>query len=307
MKKSVLCMDIGGSKLLTGEVDDTGKVIRQKRFLWNGRGNTAVMDQLYMTFENLAENTAQFDRSYPVGLTIPGIADPEQGLWRSSTFLDVKDLPVSEEFAKRYGVSVALDNDANACAVAEKRFGGWENLNDFLYMTVSNSIGAAFYSGGRLGRGYSGMAGEIGLLPTEDLLDSGHKICTLESLASGRGLSENYYRLSGKENISFMPADRLQLMAEQGDPAASEAFRLEAKYLARAIAMATFLLNPSEVILGGGVFCAGKILMPAIVNDLHREMKDYPGMLPKLGVTKLGYSGGLVGAAALAFAAAERM
>ncbi len=303
----ILCMDIGGSKLLTGAISKTGELLFQRRYTWQGKGNAAILEQLLQAFADLTAQVPQWDRTCPLGMTIPGFADSERGMWCSSSFLEVKNLSISEAFFKEYGISVALDNDANACAIAEKQFGGWSNTEDFLYMTVSNSIGAAFFTDGRLCRGSLGMAGEIGLLPTTDLLSSGYQIRPLEQLASGRGLSQNYCRLSNREEDIFWPADRLQAMAIQGDLAAAEAFRLEARYLARGIAQAAFLLNPTAVILGGGVMCTWELLKPALTSSLREEMASCPKMLPKLAVTKLGYSGALIGAGALALAGSERM
>ena len=171
---------------------------------------------------------------------------------------------------------------------------------DFLYLTVSNSIGGALCLNGEIYTGAWGEAGEFGMCPAEDLLEKNAAVRRpLELLASGRGLSDNYYRLKGLPNGRRIHAAVLERYAQRGDAAAIQAFELEGTYLGRAIAHAAFLLNPRKVVLGGGLSLLFDTYKSSLMDTLRCEMKRLPVGMPEVKATSLGYHGALLGAAAL--------
>ncbi len=303
----ILCIDIGGSKFIAGAVTPEGKVLYTQKYVWQGHGAQNIVRQLFHGVDELVSHFPQQDSHIPFGITIPGFADPDAGIWLSSSFLGIQALPIAELFQKRYGRPVVLDNDANACALAEHRFGAGRDVLNFLYMTISNSIGGAFFLDGKLWQGSRRKAGEIGMLPTDDLAAKPPRRMNLEDLASGRGLSRTYRRLCGEGTEESLPADRLMELAVSGDKNARKAFDIEGIYLARAIAQAAFLTDPGLVILGGGVTLAYSMFEDTLHRELRREMLHAPSMIPEVRATPLGYLGALLGAASLALGKMEEM
>lgn len=299
--KEILCVDIGGSKYMVGVITPEGKILCSRKVLWKGEaGNPGrILGNIIQTVDEVLEKHP-LCRKNPMGMTIPGLADPEKGVWRSSEFLGVFNLPVGSLFQRRYGVPLKMENDANACAYAECFFGEGRMCKDFLYLTVSNSIGGALCLNGEIYTGAWGEAGEFGMCPAEDLLEKNAAVRRpLELLASGRGLSDNYYRLKGLPNGRRIHAAVLERYAQRGDAAAIQAFELEGTYLGRAIAHAAFLLNPRKVVLGGGLSLLFDTYKSSLMDTLRCEMKRLPDGMPEVKATSLGYHGALLGAAAL--------
>lgn len=299
--EEILCIDIGGSKYMVGVVTPEGKILQCRKFLWeNDKGNPGkMMGRIIKTVDQVLTEHPRCTEN-PVGMTIPGLVDAEEGVWRSSEFLGVSNLPVGAVFKRRYGVSLAMENDANACAYGECFFGEGRFCKNFLYMTVSNSIGGALCLNGEIYTGAWGEAGEFGMCLAEDMLEKKTSVRRpLETLASGRGLSENYCRLKGIDDGRQIHAAVLERYAQKGDEAAARAFELEGTYLGRAIAHAAFLLNPQKVVLGGGLSLLFDSYKATLMDTLRREMKRLPNSMPEVKATSLGYHGALLGAAAL--------
>ncbi len=298
--EEILCIDIGGSKYMVGVVTPEGKILQCRKFLWKDeKGNPGkIMGRIIETVDKAFENHPRCIEN-PVGITIPGLVDAEEGVWRSSEFLGISNLPVGAVFKRRYGVSLAMENDANACAYAECFFGEGRVCKNFLYLTVSNSIGGALCLNGEIYTGAWGDAGEFGMCLVEDMLEEESIRRPLETLASGRGLSDNYCRMKGIAGGRQIHAAVLERYAQKGDEAAARAFELEGIYLGRAIAHAAFLLNPQKVVLGGGLSLLFDSYQSTLMDTLRREMKQLPNSMPEVKATSLGYHGALLGAAAL--------
>lgn len=296
---AVLAVDVGGSKYMTGLVCPSGKVLWKERAVWSQINAQAVYNQLEQAISH-ALCVAQ-NRNISVsaiGMTIPGLADPERGRWISARFMGIYDLAIGPLLAQKFSLPVFLDNDCQACALAEWQFGSCTDCKHFLYLTVSNGVGGALFLNGALYYGAGGFAGEMGQLPLTDLEG---KFSTLEDLASGRALWERYLALGGKvpQNLTIPTGAFLTQQAEVGDPAALKAFQAEGYYLGLGILAASKLLDPGRVIIGGGLSLAFDYYQKPLLHTLHAH---YTGRAqpPQVFCTSLGYDGGLLGAAALA-------
>ena len=286
---------------MVGVITPEGKILYSRKVLWKGEaGNPGrILGNIIQTVDEVLEKHP-LCRKNPMGMTIPGLADPEKGVWRSSEFLGVFNLPVGSLFQRRYGVPLKMENDANACAYAECFFGEGRMCKDFLYLTVSNSIGGALCLNGEI---YTGAWGEAGNLACVRLRTCwGKERCrTPPAGAAGlrAGTVDNYYRLKGLPNGRRIHAAVLERYAQRGDAAAIQAFELEGNYLGRAIAHAAFLLNPRKVVLGGGLSLLFDTYKSSLMDTLRCEMKRLPDGMPEVKATSLGYHGALLGAAAL--------
>ncbi|MDR2144746.1 MAG: ROK family protein [Treponema sp.] len=331
----VLAVDIGGSKFITGLVRKDGTILDSKRCLWSenkaGKGTSAeglIADIKPAIRSLLAANPGC--KPPAMGAAIPGLADPEKGLWVESSFSGIRDLPFASIMEEEFRVPVHLDNDVRACALAERIWGccsgnaaaggspagnlrsGMESagaVDDFLWITVSNGIGGCIFVNGKPYRGAGGNAGEIGHLIVEEgpaarPCKAGHAGCA-EMHAAGPALVRGYLELGGNPVIGgeAATAKSIAALARLGDKAAVAAYDMEGLYLGRAIGAAVNLLSPAMVIIGGGVSLDFDLFKPSLEKSLaaHMYQNANPGLI--LRASPLGYNAALLGAAALGFTA----
>lgn len=299
----LLVVDIGGSKYMPGFVDGAGAILYQERREWTAVEPEALIGQLKEALHDIcAKNPELAKKVRAGGLTIPGFADPVSGVWVESDFLIVKDLPICEILSKEFGIPFFADNDCNACALAEKYFGGAKEQKEFLYLTVSTGIGGALYLDDELYYGGFWHAGEIGLFVVEEdgrPADGGSVNGVIEMYASGRGISRNFIEAGGLEEMNGHAPGGPEIsgLAKEGDPAALRALELEGLYLGRVIANACAFADFKKIILGGGL----SLLFEQYQETLKREFaRIQPGRTVEIEATKLGYSGAFLGAAAVA-------
>lgn len=304
MEEIALGFDIGGSKYNIGLVDGRGQILDQEIGYWSALTREAVLADLCACADLLLTRNAQ---RIPVvaGVTIPGLADPQGGLWVEASFSGIRDFPIASELSARYGIPAYVDNDGQACAMAEQLFGGCGDTENFLYVTVSNGVGGACCLDGKIYTGSKQGAGEIGhciVVPGGRTCGCGNRGC-LESYAAGPGLSISYLELGGESLADgTMPsAKEIAQRARRGERAALEAFRLEGEYLGQVIATAVNLLNPAKVVLGGGVSLAFDLFGPTLIEKVNRQIYRKANQSLIIEPTALGYNGGLYGAAAVAF------
>lgn len=299
--RTALCFDIGGSKYNIGYIREDGMLIGQEKSKWNGPLNVrTVEEELVLGAERLM---GRFPELYPdvIGITIPGLADPKEGMWVDAPFSGIRNFPIREILEQRYGIPAAADNDGQACCLAEAVFGSGRGKRDFFYMTVSNGIGGALFLNGKLYQGQGG-AGEIGHCAVEPggrRCACGNEGC-LEACAAGPGISRNYQEIAGMPGLEIN-AKEIAGRARMGDEAAIQTFRLEGVYLGRAISWVINLLNIPLVILGGGVSLAYDLFEESMREELKKRVFTRANPRPEVKPTVLGYNGGLYGAAAIGF------
>lgn len=302
MKQAILAVDIGGSKYMSGLITPQGQLIHRTRREWTGYTLPLIRAQL---LDSIAE-TLDLHPEWSIlggGVTIPGLADPEKGLWVSTAFMGIKDYPIAEDLADAFGFPFCAENDGRACVLGERYFGAGQDCDNYLYITVSNGIGGGLFLDGRLYRGASGKAGEIGqcVVAENGRVSEDGTAGTLEMHAAAAGLVQNYLEAGGRRRIDGKAPDgsSIAALAAEGDPAALETFRLEGYYLGKAIAALHNVLDLQKVIIGGGLSLAFDLykdaLMQTLLTHTYKQSCDSLRVLP----TPLGYEGALFGAAAL--------
>jgi predicted NBD/HSP70 family sugar kinase len=302
-EKVILAVDIGGSKYMIGLISKTGDIIYKERYLWREISTEGVTYEILTAMEDIIRRFPKYAIE-AVGMTIPGLADPNAGTWVSSSFLGIYNLPIAEIVHDKFGFPVFIDNDCRACALAEKWVGTCTNCNDFLYITLSNGVGGALVLNGDLYYGAFGNAGEVGqCVVVEDgrLSENGSR-GILEMYAATRGVIKNYLEANGEETINGEPpnGESISRLAADGDAAALRAFELEGYYLGKVIADACNLLDLQNVIIGGGLSLAFEYYQKTLEETVKKN--TFPRKTSNIVITPtiLGYDGALIGAAALA-------
>jgi predicted NBD/HSP70 family sugar kinase len=309
IERVILAVDIGGSKYVVGIISETGKIITKERYVWNDTSTKGITNQIISVIEKFLCNFSDSKIS-AIGITIPGLADPSTGMWISSSYFGLKNLPIVRIIQGNIPLPVYIDNDAKACALAEKWLGTGINCNDFLYMTVSTGVGGAFFLNGDLYYGGYGNAGEVGecVIVENGRLSKNGRRGTLEMYASTTGLVKNYIEAGGREKINGQELNGavLSFLAEKGDKSALVAFEQMGYSLGLVIATACNMLNIKKVIIGGGLslaFIYFKMKLEETVLKNYYSKTDPIVIEP----SSLGYDGALLGAAALALRGINRI
>ena len=317
-----VALDFGGTKLAAGLVDwQQGALLREVRWATTGRRGAAgqIADMLALVRE-LAISEAEGGALWGVGVSFGGPVDAESGTALQSHHVEGWDnLPLAARLREALQLPVTVENDANAVALGEYRYGAGRGVDDLVYLTISTGIGGGIVLGGHLWRGHHGVAGEVGHMvvrPDGPVCTCGNHGC-LESLASGLSIARRAREalaegIAGEQLLALAGGDPQQITAEAvfraaraGDAAAAQVVAGAAEDLGLAIAMLCSIVDPARVILGGGVAKAGEQLLRPVREAFRRHA--FPMLVDRVAIVQAAAldQGGLLGAAALVAQAAK--
>ncbi len=294
-----LGLDFGGTKLAAGLADERGRLLAFERCPTDAaagpEGAISAMRQLVVSFpRGLPEPIA-------VGISFGGPVDLEcRRTILSHHGPGWEDFPLVERVADLWRRPVAMDNDANAAALGELRFGAGQGYRNALYVTVSTGIGAGVIIDGKLYRGSRGLSGEIGhviVLPDGPLCPCGKRGC-VEAIASGPSIARTYAEKTGLPPDS-VAAEIVFRRAEQGDQIASDVLRRAIGLLGIGLANAINLLDPDVVVIGGGVSRAGDAFFEPLREAVRSSSAPSPPGAVPIVPARLGDAVGVLGAVAL--------
>ena len=307
-----LAIDLGGTELRVGVVARTGAVIAERQTRTEATaGPEAVVRQM---LDACAELRAEAGPLAGCGVAAPGPLDLERGISLFPTTLHGwRDVPLRGLLREGLGLPVWLENDANAAALGELRFGAGRGLRHLVYVTVSTGIGGGVIVDGRILHGHRGLAAEIGhmTIRANGPACSCGNIGCWEALASGSALDRRAAGLVACGTPTLMaslagnsPATAriAQRAAQAGDTAALALLDDEAALLGEGIANLLHLYAPEIVVIGGGVAACLPLMQSRIVAVARtRAMPPYRDI--PISAAALGRHAGLVGAASVVFAA----
>jgi glucokinase len=306
-------VDVGGTKVLGGVVDDGGALVAQARRETPAGDAAEIVDQIVDVIRELVG----LHQVEAVGIGAAGWIDAQRATVLFAPNLAWRDEPLRDEVARHVRVPVVVENDANAAAWAEFQFGAAADAADSMVMfTVGTGIGGGLVMGGELVRGANGTAGELGhvlVVPNGHPCGCGRLGC-IEQYASGKALvrfaqglaadaptrAVTMLKLAGGDPVAIT-GQMVTAAAKAGDPAACAAFSQIGYWLGQALADLVQVLDPQVLVVGGGVVDAGDLLMgparAAYVDALaQRSRLPFAQLRPAL----LGNTAGVVGAADLA-------
>jgi glucokinase len=305
-------VDVGGTKVAAGVVAPEGKIIEKLK-----RRTPAVSpaETEQVIVEVVTDLLSRHDAS-AVGIGAAGFVDETRSTVMFAPNLAWRDEPVKKQVEDRLGCTVVVENDANAAAWAESRFGAARDQQDMLLIAVGTGIGAGLLLDGRLYRGRWGAAGEPGhyrVVPDGRLCGCGNRGCW-EQYVSGSALvaearefarrspgaaSALLRRVGGSAEEIDGPA--VTQAAREGDAVALRCFEIIGHWLGTGLADLAAILDPGCFVIGGGVSEAGDLLIgPAraafrssLTGATHRPLAE-------IRPAQLGADAGLIGAADLA-------
>ncbi len=291
-------IDIGGTKIAVGMVDDRGRVAgRLEQPTEPGRGfedALARMSGMLRTAAALAG--ARIDG---IGVSCTGPVDPSRGTVENASLLPGWDgADLAGGLAREFAVRVALENDADAAALAEAVWGAGQGKRRFIYVTVGTGIGVGIVLDGRLYRGVDGAHPEIG----HQLIDASGPPCYCgvrgcwESLASGPALVE-WMKTNAPAPAAVWTAQQICRLAEDGDEVARLAVEREGYYLGLGLANLVTIFCPDMIALGGGVMKSGHLFLDHVRSVVLSACTQVPAEKASLAPAMLGADAALAGAA----------
>jgi glucokinase len=281
--KQVLAIDLGGTKTAIALVDQTGAISRQQK-LAAAHSFDETLSQIAGAFPNEAS---------AIGVVVPGIYDPRHGTVWAPNLWGQDFHPLRRELEDRFGLPVEIGSDRTGSVLAEQWLGIARGLNDVLFVAVGTGIGVGIVCGGRPVEGAHGIAGAAGWMVIGGEWKS-------EYVAAGGWETEAAGPAVGRR-AGMDSAEAVVAAARQGAPAAVEALRRTADYLALGIANLISIFDPEMVVLGGGVMQAGDLLLERIRAQALVWTQPIAAKLVRIELTALRADAGLLGAARLAF------
>jgi glucokinase len=306
-------IDVGGTKVLGGVVDEAGKVLTTARKDTPRQGGSA----LTQTIADVAKELLQQHSVASVGVSAAGfVSSDRKTMLATPNIADWNGVDLDNQLTKLIGLPVVIENDANAAAWGEAKFGAGKNQDHMMMLTVGTGIGGGIVVNGALYRGAFGIAAEFGhmrVVPEGHICGCGARGC-FEQYASGNALLRHAREAinaspevarnllsRGDGTVAGLTGQAITDAARDGDPVALAAFNTTGQWLGAGIASLAVLLDPACVVIGGGVIDAGEILLKPTRESLQRNM-PFAGKhpYPQIIAAQLGNEAGLVGVADLA-------
>ncbi|MCC3374792.1 ROK family protein [Cohnella sp. REN36] len=312
MAEKVLAgIDLGGTKLLAVLVDGEGRVLASdEQPTYADQGADRVIGRMVELVNGLLGERYELTG---VGVATAGTLNPNGGLIEIATNLGWKDVPLGLELERRLGVPVTVENDANAAAYGEWKAGAGVGTQDCVFITVSTGIGGGIVSGGRLVRGKTASAGELGHITIDwngPKCPCGNVGC-LELYASGTAIGRaaaaaaeadpirgaKLLELAGGVKMTSRHASEA---AKAGDPLAAEVLREAGRALGAGLVSMVHMANPELIILGGGASHIGEPLLGPMRDMLDERVIGSMGRGVRIVPPTLGTEAGAIGAALMA-------
>ncbi|PRR79974.1 ROK family protein [Clostridium vincentii] len=310
MKKYVIGIDLGGTKISTALSTLEGKIIKNVVIPTNAQdGEVAVLNRMIGTIENvLVQANATKNDVHAIGIGSPGPLDSNKGIIITTPNLPFKNCNVVQPIKDKFNIPVYLDNDANVAAIGEFMFGAGKGKENIVYFTVSTGVGGGVILNGNIYRGNTCNALEIGhitLDPNGPRCNCGNLGC-LEALSSGTAIGKRGSEaVSTNVETSLRKYDKVTSYevfkeAEAGDEVSKDIVDNALNYLGIGVANAVAIFDPQMVIIGGGVTQVGDKLFNRVREVVNKRCFKNMAESCEIVPAGLGINAGVVGAVALA-------
>ncbi len=304
-------IDIGGTKIAAGLVDDAGRVLAQTRRATDPQDPVAIEDAVIAA---VAELSAEHEIS-GVGVAAAGFVSPARDGMVFAPNIAWRDYPLRERLARGIDVPIVVENDANAAGWAEFRFGAGRSARSMVMLTLGTGLGGALILDDRLLRGAFGAAAELGhmrVVPHGHYCGCGHEGCW-EMYASGRALTRaarmalvtdedraGRLRELAAADGTKVKGQHVTRAAAEGDPLARELVTELGEWVGAGIADLVAVLDPELFVIGGGVADTGDLVLEAARREFRNQLSAR-GYRPEAQIllAELGNEAGIVGAADL--------
>jgi len=288
----VIGVDLGGTKVLAGVVDRDGNVEHRRE-----RPTPVGSQRELLTGLDEAVAELMRDDIVAIGFGIPSRIDQRTGEIQGSVNIPLADLDLRDRMSDRFGLPVAIDNDANAATLAEFVAGAAKDARDMVMLTLGTGCGGGAVIDGKLYRGWA----EFGHMVVEYNGRPCQGSCTglghLEGYVTGTAAT----KLAQEEFGPAVDSHRLVRLADEGEPRAVEILAEMGRYLGAGIATLVNIFDPEVVVIGGGFAAAGDFVLGPAREIVIRDSLGDAGARVQIVRAQLGTAAGLIGAGLVGF------
>ena len=314
MAKNRIGIDVGGTNVKIALVDTKGKIVYSNSVPTRAEmGYEYTVNNIKQAIYDLLKETKLTTKDIEgIGFGFPGQVDYKAGIVRNAPNIPGwVEVPIAKLIEDEFKIPTRVDNDVRCAALGELNYGAGKGCENLICITVGTGIGSGLILNGKLVRGASNAAGEIGHIK---LQMNGGPICgcgdtgCLEAFASGPSIvamAEDYIR-GGKSTKFREMASGGQITpyivceaAKAGDPVAQRIFTIMGEYIGIGLASVVNLLNPERIIVGGGVADAGEILLAPMAEALKKRAMKIAGAAVEIVPAQLGNTAGVIGSSLL--------
>lgn len=305
-------IDIGGTKcaVITG---DSNGIVDKVKF------DTTTVDE---TIENIIKGVEKLGAHNAIGISCGGPLDSKKGVIMSPPNLPGWDnIHIVKMFEDKFGVPCGIQNDANACALAEWKYGAGVGSENMIFLTFGTGMGAGLILNGRLYAGTNDMAGEVGHMRVSEYGPVGYgKAGSFEGFCSGGGIAE-IGKMIAKEKLQVgktvafcedlseldkITAKTIAEHAKAGDKDSVRVYDICAEKLGQGLSVLIDILNPEKIVIGSVFERSGELLKDKMQQVINREALSYAAEVCEVCSAKLGDSIGDYAAIAVAEDTANR-
>ncbi len=309
-------IDVGGTNVKIALVDDNGKIIYSNSVpTYAKMGYEYTVNNMKQAIKDLMKETNTTPSDIEgIGFDFPGQVDCKTGVVKLAPNIPGwVNVPIAQMIEDEFHIPTRIDNDVRCAALGELKFGAGRGCENFICITVGTGIGSGIVINGKVVRGATNAAGELGHIK---LQMNGGPICgcgdtgCLEAFASGPaivamaqeyikgGKSTKFREMAAVEGGEITPY-MVAKAAEEGDPVAKRIFEIVGEYIGIGLTSVINLLNPERVIIGGGVAESGELLLGPIRKTIKERAMVVAGNAVEIVPAQLGNSAGVIGASML--------
>lgn len=298
-------IDFGGTSVKLGVCRDGELLVLDTPITTaDFNGPAALITEMAARVAKLRE---QFPEIAAIGVGVPGLVDFEHGFVHILTNVPGwKHVPLKAILSEKTGLPVVVENDANAMAYAEFRYGAARGMNNIVALTMGTGIGGALILNGQMYRGSGCAAGEIGQMSIHLDGKSGHygNLGALEKYTGNREIAEHavqrYAEAHVTKTLEECTPKKIADAAKAGDDIARQIWQEIADWLGTALSSIAWLLNPDAFVIGGGVAQAGDLIFDPLKRKVQSMLSTVVWERLQILPAKYSNEAGIIGNAALA-------
>lgn len=309
-KNYVIGIDLGGTKINGALADLEGNILSQSTLPTNAfEGDKAVLGRIFDVIETVMKEAGKSSEEVKaIGIGSPGPLDAKKGLIITTPNLPFKDFQLVKPIVEKFNIPTYLDNDANVAAIGEYMLGAGKGTNNMVFFTVSTGIGGGAVLDGKVYRGSTSNALELGhwtVLPEGPRCNCGNYGC-VEAIASGTNIARQAREAVEKgletslKNYDKVTSYEVYLEAKNGDKVAKDILDYSFNYLGIAVANAITAFDPDMVVIGGGVSQMGDVMFDKVKEVVNTRCFKAMAEHCKIVPAGLGTEAGVQGAVSLA-------
>lgn len=297
-RRSVIALDVGGTKVASGLFLDSGDILAQKTVPTMQESADASIDQLVSLVDEMISRSPKDVVAAGIGIIIPGWVNHKARTVWAPNIAGWNHVPLQHRLEERVPLPVILDSDRSGYVKGEAWLGTARGLRDIIFLAVGTGIGAGIMVNGQVVHGHDDLAGAVGWLALNPVFrESYRQMGCLEAEASGTSIAQKDRDLGGGQGNT---ARQVLEAAASGNPQAKEILDEVVTYLGMGVANLVSMLNPEMVVLGGGVFQSGLELLERVRREFMRWAQPFAAQSVRIELSSLGERAGLIGAARIA-------